>query len=1379
MNKLRYFTTVCLLILFGTWLKGQQNVFLEDFEQGIIPSEWTIVDMNNDLRMWEADSRTAYSGEWCVGVSANNDGTKNDWLITPKLLPTDDNHEYSFYAKSQVPLPEMLECFKVKLSVTTADPLDFTILLGEETAIPAEWNQYAFDLSDYIGQEVYVALINESTDKAVMFADAIEAPYLYNDHDLKVTDITGPTISLINQTAVFFVSVKNNGWESQQNYDIVLYDETDNELSRINGPEITSFEDTLLSLSWTPQMAEFMSVYAEVEMSGDENPDNNRSKNWHLSVHAEGLVEVINGTATSEELAPLDFTMKTSLTESVYHAETINIMGNLTEIAYSANFTYELREKDIRVWIGETEKQELNMEWIPSPELELVYEGKITVPKGEWIIPLKLNDPYQYKGGNLVVMVEKAWDDRAYGFMNPFKVTQTDKLQTIQYINGYEATDPANPSVDIWWTTSSAFTPDIQFYFDVENMGSLAGIVTDEQSNAIENVAITSEELNFSISSATDGSYNIPYIYSGIYHLTASKHGYFDTEEEVSIAENQQQTLNFNMEAIPEFQVEGKITGSDQPEIGLEGANVTLKGYENYNTVTDESGYFSFQSVYTSNVYLLSVEAEGYEIYQMEVSVEGNDLDLGTIILNELTPPPIQVTANDFDMMAGISWIEPNGLPENEFRYDDGQIVSQLGLEGSPENAVFGAVHPSNSIITSISWFLTNEEEHDSVKLFIFGLDLMGKPDESNILFESGFVANTDNQWNEFKLPEYIDAPDGFFVGICTPGKFTSIGIDDGMEEPWEFSFGTNYVVDDWTAGNEWMDIGDLGSMQNLMIRANGYKFGFNEKNPQETGQGNSSYPLLVKKLDDADVFDLKIKKEILNERALEYYKVYRLLKGYEANEDQWEVVTENFSGTFYDDPMWSGVEPGVYRWAVKAVYTNDLVSPARFSNELVKEEKTQVTFNVNTNSGDPVHGANFSLQAEQGYPGYSHFAILDSTGQLNLNAVPLDTYKVDITLDGFEDFHAEGLTVNSDTSYTFELTELFKTPFNPLVVNGSEGSAIFSWNNKPDAIFEDFEAMENFGKELGEWTTVDVDGVNTMYMGEFDYPFNGEALGFISFNPQATEPAMYDIYAYSGERCAAAVNADMAESDDWLISPKITEVVDGSIFSFMARSSSDMWELEWFRVAVSTTGTDPQDFTVISEGDFLMAPYWNWQEFSFDLSSYAGQEIYVAIQHISFESYMLLIDDLFIGMPEEKSRSHTGYTVYLDGVEKGTTEEENFTFADLENGREYVAGVAANYTTGSSEIVEFSFTAVNTSGTDEYEVLEVNVYPNPSSGIFNFVSDTQAETEIIVYDSFGKEILRRKCNAGTFSIELTARGMYVVKLIQEKKVAVRKLLVK
>jgi hypothetical protein len=178
--------------------------------------------------------------------------------------------------------------------------------------------------------------------------------------------------------------------------------------------------------------------------------------------------------------------------------------------------------------------------------------------------------------------------------------------------------------------------------------------------------------------------------------------------------------------------------------------------------------------------------------------------------------------------------------------------------------------------------------------------------------------------------------------------------------------------------------------------------------------------------------------------------------------------------------------------------------------------------------------------------------------------------------------------------------------------------------------IFQDgFENYSDWLISFPPWTCIDVDGSQTFGHSLYTWPNQWEPYAFIIFNPAtttppSTEPAMAP---HSGAKEAMAVNDNNAGyiSDDWLITPQLTGSFDQ--VDFWAHSYSNQYNLERFTVGVSTTDTDPSSFTIISTGSYITAPL-DWTEYTFDISSYAGQSIYIGIHYVSVDSWMLFVDD-------------------------------------------------------------------------------------------------------------------------------------------------------
>jgi len=91
----------------------------------------------------------------------------------------------------------------------------------------------------------------------------------------------------------------------------------------------------------------------------------------------------------------------------------------------------------------------------------------------------------------------------------------------------------------------------------------------------------------------------------------------------------------------------------------------------------------------------------------------------------------------------------------------------------------------------------------------------------------------------------------------------------------------------------------------------------------------------------------------------------------------------------------------------------------------------------------------------------------------------------------------------------------------------------------------------------------------------------------------------------------------------DWLISPQIT-VPSGGRLEFDA-GSYWRWSKASFTVKLSTTGNTPSDFTVLlgTESSVPRIRENGWTKYTYDLSAYAGQSVYIAIQVIGGDLFI------------------------------------------------------------------------------------------------------------------------------------------------------------
>ncbi len=185
------------------------------------------------------------------------------------------------------------------------------------------------------------------------------------------------------------------------------------------------------------------------------------------------------------------------------------------------------------------------------------------------------------------------------------------------------------------------------------------------------------------------------------------------------------------------------------------------------------------------------------------------------------------------------------------------------------------------------------------------------------------------------------------------------------------------------------------------------------------------------------------------------------------------------------------------------------------------------------------------------------------------------------------------------------------------------------------DYLIEDgFETYTDFALEAAPWTLIDGDLSGTYSITNTTWA-NAEApQAYIVFNPSTTTPPLTDAAyaAHEGDKYMAAFASTTPANNDWMITPEFT-LGDSGTFHFMGKSITDQYGLERFNVLVSTGSTNPNDFTSISGDTYVTAPT-SWTQFSYSLDDYANQNIRVAIQCVSHDAFIFMVDQVQIEAP-------------------------------------------------------------------------------------------------------------------------------------------------
>lgn len=198
---------------------------------------------------------------------------------------------------------------------------------------------------------------------------------------------------------------------------------------------------------------------------------------------------------------------------------------------------------------------------------------------------------------------------------------------------------------------------------------------------------------------------------------------------------------------------------------------------------------------------------------------------------------------------------------------------------------------------------------------------------------------------------------------------------------------------------------------------------------------------------------------------------------------------------------------------------------------------------------------------------------------------------------------------------------------------------------NAQTVLFEDnFDSYTNFAKaNVGNWTLTDVD-LRTTYGFNAPTTFlnSGSPMAYIVFNSTAvtTTPAgglvpsaTSNWAARSGQKAmacfAATLGGGITRNNDWLISPQITLASAENTLSFWAKSCDAAYAAEEFQVFVSTGTTAIADFDAIGAVETSLFGIYN--EYTYDLSAYDGQAVYIAIRCTSPDQFGFMVDDFSV----------------------------------------------------------------------------------------------------------------------------------------------------
>ena len=192
--------------------------------------------------------------------------------------------------------------------------------------------------------------------------------------------------------------------------------------------------------------------------------------------------------------------------------------------------------------------------------------------------------------------------------------------------------------------------------------------------------------------------------------------------------------------------------------------------------------------------------------------------------------------------------------------------------------------------------------------------------------------------------------------------------------------------------------------------------------------------------------------------------------------------------------------------------------------------------------------------------------------------------------------------------------------------------AAAFTMQAQTTLFEDDFDSYTDFAiTNVGNWTLTDVDQQITYGFTGATFQNAGDPMAFIVFNSTATTPpitptADADWGARSGTKAMTSFASQNQPNNDWMITPAITLGANGNELTFYAKAADNTFSNEVFDVAISTTDTQTSSFTTLLANQVPTA--LTWQKFTVNLDNYAGQTVYLAINHKGNDQFGFQVDD-------------------------------------------------------------------------------------------------------------------------------------------------------
>ncbi len=281
--------------------------------------------------------------------------------------------------------------------------------------------------------------------------------------DMAATGFSGPASGSVGNTYLYVVTVSNQGSETQSGYTVRLMQSGGLELDSIAGTALAPGASRQFTLNFNPSAAGNYILNGRVFATGDSNTGNDFTTTRSVRIIVVNETVLI-GNGNQQARTPVDMYWKNSLNQFLlYPAEMYYGEAQIDGIRLYNNFVTNLPNKPVKIWLGTTTNQDLSAGWIPAGQLTSVFDGVVSFPSGQNVIDIIFDAPYQYLGGNLVMLFQRPMDSAYFSINDNFQAQTVGTNRTRRVQSDTTVYDPFNPPAT---STLSGQFPRMQIMVD-------------------------------------------------------------------------------------------------------------------------------------------------------------------------------------------------------------------------------------------------------------------------------------------------------------------------------------------------------------------------------------------------------------------------------------------------------------------------------------------------------------------------------------------------------------------------------------------------------------------------------------------------------------------------------------------------------------------------------------------------------------------------------------------------------------------------------------------------------------------------------------------------------------------------------------------------